>query len=497
MTLIEFVRLSRAYMWRLMLATLVGAAVAYGYALTLPKLYAADASGYVTSTAAAQTTGEAFAIQSLAGTKADSYLPLVGSRSVAAKVIEKLGLQTSPSDVSGRVSGSVTQGSVIMRVTAVAGSPQEARDIADATIQATAEEANRLENGGTVVEGQSAVVKIIPIEDAVLPGAPFAPNMQKYALIGAAVGLALAYTFLIGRRLLDTRLRTSKDVEDLASTSALGIIPAVPELRVKAGRGRIGRLGIAAEGFRQLRTNLRFVSVDNPPRSIVITSANPGEGKSTVSSTLARVLGEAGQPTIIIDADLRKPTLSTIFERDGTLGLSQILSGQIEIEDALQETDQPNLKFIASGRIPPNPSELLGSQRMRALVDELTVDHIVIMDAPPLLPVTDAGLLSGFSDGTLLVFAVGKTHKDQVAFCAKILNQVGGTVLGAVLNMAPKKGLGEVAYGAGNYGGYGGYGGYGYGYTSEYRQEGGRRRKLKGRAARKAAKDRELVDDPR
>ena len=194
--------------------------------------------------------------------------------------------------------------------------------------------------------------------------------------------------------------------------------------------------------------------MDNPPRSIVITSANPSEGKSTVSATLARVLGEAGQKTILIDADLRRPTLSTVFERDGSVGLSQILSGQVSVEDALQDTDQVNVQLIPAGRIPPNPSELLGSQRMKALIEELAQDHLVLMDAPPLLPVTDAGLLSGISDGTILVFAVGKTHKEQVAFCAKILEQVGGNLLGAVLNLAPKRGIGSVAYGNG-YSGYG------------------------------------------
>lgn len=460
MTIVDFVRLTRANLWRIILAVLAGAALAYGYAMTLPKLYTADASGYVVTAANAQTTGDVFAGSALAGSKADSYLPLVGSRAVAAKVVEKLQLQAQPAEIAGRVSADVT--SNILRVSAVGPTPEQARDVADATIQATAEEANRLEFGGEVKEGQRALVRILPVENALLPGAPSAPNMQKYAIAGAMAGLGLAYLLIFGRRLLDTRLRSVKDVETLASTTSLGIIPQTPELRAKEGRGRIGRLGVAAEGFRQLRTNLRFVSVDNPPRSIVITSANPSEGKSTVSATLARVLGEAGQKTIIIDADLRRPTLSTVFERDGSVGLSQILSGQVSVEDAIQDTDQVNVQLISAGRIPPNPSELLGSQRMRALIEELAQDHLVLMDAPPLLPVTDAGLLSGISDGTILVFAIGKTHKEQVAFCAKILEQVGGNLLGAVLNLAPKRGIGSVAYGNG-YSGYGyGYGGYKY-----------------------------------
>ena len=500
MTLIDFVRLTRRNLGRLILATIVGALLAYGYAMTLPKRYAADASGFVIAANASQTTNEAIVGSSLAGSKADNYTYLVQSRAVAAAVIDKLGLETTPQDVASRVSGEVVQtGSVILKVTAVAGTAKEAQQIADATVEATAAEANRLElGGGPVKPDQKAAVRIIPVESALLPSAPFAPNMQKYALVGAVLGLGLMYLLIFSRRLLDTRMRSVKDVEALASTSALGIIPLSPELNVKVGRGRIGKLGVASEGFRQLRTNLRFVSVDKPPRSIVVTSANPGEGKSTVAATLARVLGEAGQKTVIIDADLRKPTLMDVFERDGLVGLSQILSGQVTLEEALQDTDQGNLRLITAGRIPPNPSELLGSQRMHALVDELKKDHLVIMDAPPLLPVTDAGLLSGFSDGTILVVAVGKTHKEQVTFAAKILGQVGGTLLGAVLNMAPKRGLGAVAYGNGygysryGYGSYGyGYGSYGYGYGADSGRKGGRLgrkgRRAKGRSSNSQA----------
>lgn len=478
MTLIDFVRLTRANLWRLILAVLIGGVAAYGYALTLPKVYASNASGYVVAGGGDQTTSAVIQGNAIAGNKAESYVPLVMSRAVGAKVVQKLGLRASATDVSSRVTGSVDPGSVILRVSAVGPTPEQARDVADATIQATAEVANRLEFGGVdPPAGTKPLVRIIPVEDALLPGGPFSPNMNRYAMLGAAGGLGLAYLFIFGRRLLDTRLRTVKDVEELANTTSLGIIPQAPELRTTAGRGRIGRLGAAAEGFRQLRTNLRFVSVDNPPRSIVVTSANPSEGKSTVAATLARVLGEAGQPTVIIDADLRRPTLSTIFERDGSVGLSQILSGQVSVDDALHETDQANLRLISAGRTPPNPSELLGSQRMKSLIEDLSRDYLVIMDAPPLLPVTDAGLLSGISDGTLLVFAVGKTHKEQVAFSAKILDQVGGTVLGAVLNLAPARGIGSVAYGSGYYGrGYGYYRNKQY----EYSYSGARRKSKRG-----------------
>ena len=217
-----------------------------------------------------------------------------------------------------------------------------------------------------------------------------------------------------------------------------------------SGRGRLDQLGAASEAFRQLRTNLRFVGVDDPPRSIVVTSANAHEGKSTVSATLARVLADAGEQVVLIDADLRRPSLARVFDHDGGLGLSQLLAGQVGLRDILHGTDQVNLSLITAGRTPPNPSELLGSVRMKQLVDHLARDHVVILDAPPLLPVTDAGVLAAQCDGALFVFAVGRTHKDQARLAARMMGRVGGRVLGVVLNLAPRRGLGAVHYGYGH-----------------------------------------------
>lgn len=455
MTVLDFVRLTRAHLLTLVVLTLTGAGVAYGLTLRMPEVYLADASGYVVVGGDRQSTGDGLAATSLGGSKADSYLPLVTGRAVAQRAIEATGIEASPAEVAARVGASVAPSSVILKVTATGPTPEEARLLADAVIEATAREANRIEQVGARTPGAEPLVQIVPIE-AALPGARIAPNPQRNVLVGALVGLLVGYLVLVLRRHLDTRVRTVADVEELVGASVIGVVPTTPELRGEGGRGRLDQLGQAAEAFRQVRTNLRFVAVDDSPRSIVVTSANAHEGKSTVSATLARVLGEAGQPTVIIDADLRRPTLARVFERSGKVGLSQLLAGQIGLADALQTTDQVNVRLITAGRTPPNPSELLGSQRMHALIDHLAKDHLVILDAPPLLPVTDAGLLSGMSDGTLLVLAVGRTHKDQARLCAKIMGQVGGRILGVVLNFAPKKGVGQVVYGHGY--GYAAYG---------------------------------------
>ena len=454
MTLLDLVRLTRAHLLSLLVLTLVGGASAYALTLRMPSVYVADASGYVKVAATGDTTGEGIAATTLSGSKAESYLPLVTSRAVAQRAIELTGIDASPAAVAGRVTASVAPSSVILEVTASGPSPEESRVLADAVITATAEEANRIETGGGA--GRQAIVTIEPIESA-LPGAKVAPDPPRNVLVGLVIGLLVAYGVVFLRRQLDTRLRTREHVEEDTGTSVLGIVPVTRELRAASGRGRLDRLGVASEAFRQIRTNLRFVGVDDPPRTIVVTSANPSEGKSTVSATLARVLGEAGQSVVIVDADLRRPTLGSLFEAPSTVGLSQVLSGQIPLEEALQATDQENVRLLASGRTPPNPSELLGSARMAELVASLREDHVVILDAPPLLPVTDAGVLAGSCDGVLLVFAVGKTQREQARHVARLLGQVDATVLGTVLNLAPRSRATGALYGYGSTYGYGGY----------------------------------------
>ncbi len=455
MTLLDFVRLSRANVWMILVLTLTGVLGAYALTLRMPHVYQADASGYVKATGSAENTGEGIAATSLSGSKADSYLPLVTSRSVAQRAIDETGIDASPAEVAGRVAASVAPNSVILEITATGASPGEARVLADAVMAATAVEANRVETGGR--SSAKAVVQIVPIESA-LDGVQVAPDPVRNVAVGGIVGLAVAYLLVFVRRQLDTRIRSVDDIEEVMGTSVLGVVPAVRELRGDTGRGRLDRLGAAAESFRQLRTNLRFVGVDDPPRSIVITSANASEGKSTVSATLARVLADAGRPVVLIDADLRRPMLASIFDIDGRVGLSQLLSGQVGLRDVLRDTDQPGLQLISAGRTPPNPSELLGSLRMRQLIDHLALDHTVLLDAPPMLPVTDAGVLAAQCDGVLFVFAVGRTHKDQAKVAARMMSRVDGRTLGVVLNMAPKRGLGSVQYG------------YGYGdYASDHR----------------------------
>ena len=477
MTFVDFVRLSRAYVWVLLGCTVLGALLMIGKTTQDPVLYSATSYGLVLVGNASSAVEEQSNAQ-LAEDKANLYKVLVSTTPVAEEVIDELGLDVPASDIAGRFSATVDADVNALTVSAIAPTPEEARDLADAVVDAVVVVAQRIETGQTT-SNKPSLTRIEPVGKAELPNQPFTPDYRTAALKGALGGLLLAYAVVITRRLVDRRIRSTAHVEEATGSSVLGIIPKEDALG-RSNRGVRGDLGRAAESFRQLRTNLRFVDVDNEPRKIVVTSALAGEGKSTVSSNIARLMAQAGTPVLLIDADLRRPMISTTFETDGAVGLTQTLAGDVDVHDVIVESGLANLSLLPAGRIPPNPSELLGSLRMKQLVEELSVDYFVILDAPPLLPVTDAGLLAAFCDGVLLVQAAGKTQIDQSEQCRRILDQVGGRLLGVVLNKAPVRGARAMAYGGG-YGTYG-YGGYrGAEYTSREPQASagkGRRRKF-------------------
>lgn len=191
----------------------------------------------------------------------------------------------------------------------------------------------------------------------------------------------------------------------------------------------------AAEAFRTLRTNLQFSSLDDPVKTMLVTSSGPGEGKTTITANLGAAFAQAGKNVIVVGADMRKPTLHNVFHLDNRIGLSNVLTGHVQLQDALQDTDQSGVRLLASGPIPPNPAELLGTQRMRELIQEMTrVADLVIFDAPPVIAVTDAGVLAQLVDGTLFVVSLGSTPREVAQAAKEQLEQVGARVLGAVVN---------------------------------------------------------------
>jgi capsular exopolysaccharide synthesis family protein len=189
------------------------------------------------------------------------------------------------------------------------------------------------------------------------------------------------------------------------------------------------------EQFRTIRTNIQFSSVDGEMRRIMVTSSGPAEGKSTTTNNLAIVFAQQGKRVLLVDADLRKPTAQYSFRLENHTGLSNVLTRQTTIDQAVRETEQENLFVLTSGPIPPNPAELLGSKKMDELLKELEeVFDLVIFDTPPVLAVTDAQILANKCDGVVLVTSSGKTENEAALKAKELLESAQGKLLGVVLN---------------------------------------------------------------
>lgn len=422
MTVLDFLRLSRRNWRTLAVGLVLGLLVAGGYTLLQPKVYQASSAGYVVPSG----QGDIFGASEAALSRAASYAQLITSKPVFEAIAANPELDLQGESLEGRLSAEVAPNSTLLVVTASAPSGQSAAALANGALQAMAEVIGEIE--GQV--GSSSQLLVIPLENATVPGSPVSPSLRLNLALGALAGLVVAYGYVFLRRATNVKVHT---LSDLAAASGAGSLGRVPRTDVR-GKKAQDIEAITGEAFRRLRTNLRFASVDREVRSVVITSANQGEGKSTVAASLAKVLAESGQGTVLIDGDLRRPRIGKLFDLDDRTGLSEVLSGQIALAEAIRATSTPGLYVLPAGRIPPNPSEMLGSETMRQIIAELSREQFVIVDAPPLLPVTDAAVVSTRVDGVLLIADAGQTRKDDVVAARATLDQVHARVLGTVLN---------------------------------------------------------------
>ena len=197
---------------------------------------------------------------------------------------------------------------------------------------------------------------------------------------------------------------------------------------------------LAAEAYRTLRTNIQFSSLDEEIKSIVVTSSGPGEGKTTTMANLAITMAQSGKKVLLMDCDFRKPTVHKKFGLPNSQGLTNILAQDKKFEDIVVTAEVENLFVVTSGPIPPNPAELLGTKKMKALLKELTkIFDMVLIDAPPVLAVTDAQILSTLVNGTVIVSAYGKSDKRALLQSKVNIEKVGGKILGIVITKIPEQ----------------------------------------------------------
>jgi len=437
MTLPEILRLLRRSWLAVLVATSVGIGAGLWFALLATPLYRAEAEMFVSVQTAADAS-EIVQGNSAAQQKVTSYLQVIRSASVLQPVIDELHLGSDVEHLAERVTASSPADSVLVEIAVLDEDPARAVQIttaiADSFRDVVTDQLERPLGDGAPLVG------IQTIQPPVLPSEPDSPDLIRCLALGLLGGLSLGVAFVLVRHASDTKIRSRENVEALTTAPVIGDITFDASVDKQPLIVQIDPRSPRAEAFRSLRTNVQFIEHEANRRTFTVTSALPAEGKSTTAANLAITLAETGARVALVDADLRRPRLATILGLEGVVGLTDVLIGAAELEDVLQPWGRTNLHILPAGRIPPNPSELLGSEAMRRLVDLLTEDHdAVIIDAPPLLPVTDATVLSRLTGGAIVVAAAGRASRQQMHAALEMLQNVGSRAVGVVLTMRREK----------------------------------------------------------
>jgi non-specific protein-tyrosine kinase len=512
-----YLRVLRNWAWVLIASVLLAGGAAYLVSSALPKTYESTATLLVGQSL--QSTNpdpnQLLASQRLSQT----YASLATTTSMLAQVVDTVGLN-EPADVLRKnVVVTAATDSTLITITATDGDAQRAATIAntlagdliaaspaisgrDASVQSfidsdlkatqqqitdsqtelqrllslpspSTDEQNQIQTlqaqlvnlrqTYTTLLGSSSDsgANLLTVVDPAVPAdQPAGPRVLLNTILAAFVGLLLAIGIAFLLEYLDDTVKSGADVEALVGVPTLGAI-----IRMKGGgdRSEIYHLAAllyprspAAEAYRTLRTNVEFAAVDEPVRTLLVTSSIPGEGKTTTAANLAVVFAQAGRRTLLIDADLRKPGVHKMFNLHNTEGLTSLLrSDAVEAVGIAQATEQENLAVITTGPLPPNPAELLGSQRMKVILERLAAAvDLVVIDSPPLRAVTDAAILASITDGTIFVIDAGRTRRGAAVSGRDALAKVGARVLGVTLNRLSEKASGDYYY----YDYHGGYG---------------------------------------
>lgn len=294
----------------------------------------------------------------------------------------------------------------------------------------------------TGVSGQFKGSNITIVDTAEMPREPSSPNVARDLVTAAIEGLALALCLAFGFEYLDSRIKTPDELKQALGLSFLGIVPAV-EAKASADGGLLLTANLPpgfGEAMRAVRTAVIFSSADEGARAVVVTSTAPGEGKTLISTNLAVALAQADQRTLVIDGDMRRPRVHAVFKRPQEPGLSNVLVGTSRLSDAVRMTTIPNLYVLASGHVPPNPAELLGSSKYLEVLDDLRQQFDwIIIDAPPVMAVTDAAILSNSATGVVFVVGAEMTSKGNAIAAVEHLQQARAKFVGAVLNRVDLK----------------------------------------------------------
>jgi len=473
----EYLRVVQRRKWTVILLTLLTMSVAFGASSLQAPVYSATAEVLLRPRASEVAVGSGAAVQARDATRAlQTEIRIIESRPLQALAQEKLGYRAA-------TSASPAGDTDVILIRGESTVPRRAADIANAyatayvefkrksivdeflaavnEIQAQIDEVQRqidaspealrptLVQRRTLFEGQRDQLRldanlnsggVQPMSEAVVPGEPVRPKPVRSGIIGLMLGFVLGVGLAFLLEFLDDTIKDKSDIEKVASSlPVLGLIPAVPAWKSK-DEVRLVSLSEpsspVAEAYRTLRTSVQFLGMDRPVQVVQLTSPSASEGKTTTLANLAVAMARAGRRVVVICCDLRRPRVHEFFGVENKVGFTSVLLGEVGLSQALQKVpDVERLFVLASGPLPPNPAELLSSKRAVEVLDALRADgNLLLLDSPPILPVTDALILSRQVDATLLVTIAGGTTKKDASRAIEMLQQVDAPLAGVILN---------------------------------------------------------------
>jgi tyrosine-protein kinase len=425
------------------LATL---ALASAVTLALPTKYTATTRLFIAVTGGQSVTDLAQG-SNFAEKQMSSYAEVATSPRVLGPVIQQLGLQTTPKELSESVEATVPVNTVILEISATDLDASRAAQIANSVGRELANAASELSPAKE--DGTKAVVATT-IAEAEIPDKASSPKIVLNLGIGLILGLLLGVGLAVLRDVLDTKIRNENDVGLVTGSPILGVVAYDQEVPSHPVILRDEPQAAPSEAVRRLRTNLQFVDVANRPKSIVISSSIPAEGKTTIAINLAVSLADTGARVILIDADLRRPSIAEYMGIEGQVGLTTVLIGRADVKDVVQPFGTSSLDLLPAGQVPPNPSELLGSAAMGSLLERLSASYdMVLLDSPPLLPVTDAVVLSKMAGGAVVIVGADRIHRPQLQQSLDSLETAGAHLFGIVMNKIARRDAAAYGYGSG------------------------------------------------